>query len=222
MKEKLLSALTALATRKHGSEDGNEMLSPFIQKAMIIEASFVSNERTFTSRYEKSYVDGQTILALLSGREHEIAILIHPDGNWKSRKPVLPLNEGDRFEIEVEILGFNSLHQRGHVRGIHSGRNEIKAKRRLWIETGRHCENSIDTATVERPKEEENRRKAGIRRKKRMKSTSQEEKSENLGCGNLPSGLPQGNTSSGSIVFFVFPWSPCGRLAIRLVANAFN
>ena len=113
MKEKLLSALTALATRKHGSEDGNEMLSPFIQKAMKIEASFVSNERTFTSRYEKSYVDGQTILALFSGTEHEIAILIHPDGNWKKeRSPVLPLNEGDLFEIQVEVLGFNSLHQR--------------------------------------------------------------------------------------------------------------
>ena len=98
MKEKLFSALTALAARKHGSEEGNEILSPFIKKTMTIEATFVSNERTFTSRYEKSFVDGQTILALLGEREHEIAILIHPDGNWKeARKPVLPLKEGDRL-----------------------------------------------------------------------------------------------------------------------------
>ena len=113
MKEKLFSVLTVLAARKHGSEEGNEKLSPFIKKTMTIEATFVSNERTFSSRYEKSYVDGQTILALFSGTEHEIAILIHPDGNWKKeRSPVLPLNEGDLFEIQVEVLGYDSLHQR--------------------------------------------------------------------------------------------------------------
>ena len=92
MKEKLLSALTALATRKHGSEEGNEMLSPFIKKTMTIEATFVSNERPFQP-LRKSYVDGQTILALL-GERHEIAILIHPDGNWKKPQTGPSSNEG--------------------------------------------------------------------------------------------------------------------------------
>ena len=68
-------------------------------------------------------------------REHEIAILIHPDGNWKeARKPVLPLNEGDRFEIEVEVLGFNSLHQRVMFGEFIPEEMRSRKKRRLWIE----------------------------------------------------------------------------------------
>ena len=53
MKEKLFSALTALAARKYGSEEGNEMLSSFIKKTMTIEATFVSNERTLCQPLRK-------------------------------------------------------------------------------------------------------------------------------------------------------------------------
>ena len=113
MDNKLLSALADLSTRKFGSEEGNSVLEPFMNQTMKLQATFVSNQRTFTSRYEKSYVDGQTVLALLGETKHEVAILIHPDSNWKEdHKPVLPLSQGDVFEIEVEVLGYNSLHQR--------------------------------------------------------------------------------------------------------------
>ena len=227
MKEKLFSALTALAARKHGSEEGNEILSPFIKKTMVIEATFVSNERTFTSRYEKSYVDGQTILALLGEREHEIAILIHPDGNWKeARKPVLPLNEGDRFEIEVEVLGFNSLHQR-----VTFGEfipEEMRSRQNDGA-YGSRPDVTVKTQSIQPPVERPKRRRRKPEKseepeeKKRIKSTSQEEKSENLGCGNLSSGLPQGNYLKWLIVFFCLSLVAFAvGFAIRLVANAFN
>ena len=113
MNEKLLSTLADLSARKFGAEEGNKALAPFMKQTMTLRATFVSNERTFTSRYEKSYVDGQTILARIGEMGQEVAILIHPDSNWKEdHKPVLPLSAGDTFEIEVEVLGYNSLHQR--------------------------------------------------------------------------------------------------------------
>ena len=226
MKEKLLSALTALATRKHGSEDGNEMLSPFIQKAMKIEASFVSNERTLTSRYEKSYADGQTILALFSGTEHEIAILIHPDGNWKKeRSPVLPLNEGDLFEIQVEVLGYDSLHQR-----VMFGEyipEEMRSKEKSGG-YGSKPDVTVKTQSVQPPVERPRRRRKPEKseeatERKRVNSTFQEEKSENLGCGILPSGMPSGNYLKWLIVFLCLSLIAFAvGYAIRLVANAFN
>ncbi len=227
MKEKLLSALTALAARKHGSEEGNEMLSPFIKKTMTIEATFVSNERTFTSRYEKSYVDGQTILALFGEREYEIAILIHPDGNWKkARKPVLPLNEGDLFEIQVEVLGYDSLHQR-----VTFGEfiPEEMRSRQNGGAYGSKPDVTVKTQSIQPPVERPKRRRRKPEKneepeeKKRMKSTYQEEKSENLGCGNLSAGLPQGNYLKWLIVFFCLSLVAFAvGFAIRLVANAFN
>ena len=52
-------------------------------------------------------------MALLGGMKLEVAILIHPDSNWKEdHKPILPLSTDATFEIEVEVLGYNSLHQR--------------------------------------------------------------------------------------------------------------
>ena len=226
MKAKLLSALTALAARKHGSEEGNEMLSPFIKKTMTIEATFVSNERTFTSRYEKSYVDGQTILALFGEREYEIAILIHPDGNWKkARKPVLPLNEGDLFEIQVEVLGYDSLHQR--VTFGECIPEEMRSRQNGGA-YGSKPDVTVKTQSIQPPVERPKRRRKPEKSdepldRKRVNSTFQEEKAENLGCGNLSAGLPQGNYLKWLIVFFCLSLVAFAvGFAIRLVANAFN
>ncbi len=203
------------------------MLSPFIKKTMTIEATFVSNERTFTSRYEKSYVDGQTILALFGEREYEIAILIHPDGNWKkASKPVLPLNEGDLFEIQVEVLGYDSLHQR-----VTFGEfiPEEMRSRQNGGAYGSKPDVTVKTQSIQPPVERPKRRRRKPEKneepeeKKRMKSTYQEEKSENLGCGNLSAGLPQGNYLKWLIVFFCLSLVAFAvGFAIRLVANAFN
>ena len=226
MNEKLLSALTDLSARKFGSQEGNEMLSPFMKKPMKLRATFVSNDRTFTSRYEKSYVDGQTILALLGEREHEIAILIHPDSNWKEdHKPVLPLNQGDVFEIEVEVLGYNSLHQRvtfGEFipEKMRSGQNGGGFGSRPDV--------TVKMPSVQPPVERPKRRRKAeethdLEEKNRTRFVQEEDKSKNMGCGALPSGLPEGNYLKWIIVFlslsllaFVVGY------AIRLIANIFN
>ena len=75
----------------------------------------------------------------------------------------------------------------------------------LWIEAGRNCENAIDTATRRKTqKKKEKTEKTRNPKKKEDEINFPEEKSENLGCGNLSSGLPQGNYLKWLIVFFVF------------------
>lgn len=195
MDDKLLSALADLSTRKFGSEEGNELLAPFMKQTMKLQAAFVSNQRTFTSRYEKSYVDGQTVLALLGEAKHEVAILIHPDSNWKEdHKPVLPLSQGDLFEIEVEVLGYNSLHQRvtfgefmpqemkfSQNEGAYGAKPDITIKipsKLPPVERARRRRN---------PKDEEE-----LEERERRKFLFDASDPGNQGCGSLPLTVSQG------------------------------
>jgi hypothetical protein len=226
MNEQLISTLTDLAVRKYASEEGNELLSSFLKKTITLRASFVSNERTFSSRYEKSYVDGQTILALLGEKEHEVAILIHPDSNWKEdHKPVLPLKHGDTFEIEVELLGFNALHQRATFgefipEKMSSHQNEGGYGSRPDV--------TVKTPSVQPPRERPKRKRRTkenqeLETKNTKRSVQEEDKSKNLGCNAFPLGLPEGNYLkwlifflSLSLIAFVVGY------AIRQIANIFN
>ena len=226
MNEKLLSALADLSARKFGSEEGNKMLSTFMKKAMTIKAIFVSNERTFTSRYDKSYVDGQTILALLGEREHEVAILIHPDSNWKeNHKPVLPLNQGDVFEIEVEVLGYNSLHQRVTFGEFIPGKTRSSQKDGAY---GLKPDVTVKIPSVQPPVERPPRkRRSGdneeLEAKNRKRVVQEEDKSKNLGCSALPSGMPAGNHLKWLIILISFSLIAFAvGSAIRLLANYLN
>ena len=194
MNENLLSTLADLSARKFGSEEGNKRLEPFMKQTMTLRATFVSNERTFTSRYEKSYVDGQTILALLGEMEQEVAILIHPDSNWKEdHQPVLPLGTGDTFEIKVEVLGYNSLHQR--VTFGEFMPEEMKFRQNEGV-YGSKTDGTADipSVPVERPR----------RRRKSEDESDEEERErkkfvfdagnpENLGRGCMPLVMPEVN-----------------------------
>lgn len=195
MDEKLLSALADLSARKFGSEEGNELLAPFMKQTMKIQAAFVSNQRTFTSRYEKSYVDGQTVLALIGETKHEVAILIHPDSNWKEdHKPILPLSQGDVFEIEVEVLGYNSLHQRvtfgesmpqemkfSQNEGAYGAKPDITVKIPSKLPT-------VQRARRRRKSSDEDE----LEERERRKFVFDASDSENQGCGSLPLNLEQG------------------------------
>ena len=86
----------------------------------------------------------------------------------EARKPVLPLNEGDRFEIEVEILGFNSFHQRVTF-GEFIPRNEIKAKTAAFMD--RSLMATVKTQSIQPPVERPKRR-----RRKPRKNEEPEEK----------------------------------------------
>ncbi len=205
MNENLLSTLTDLSARKFGSEEGNKRLEPFMKQTMTLRATFVSNERTFTSRYEKSYVDGQTILALLGEMEQEVAILIHPDSNWKEdHKPVLPLSAGNTFEIEVEVLGYNSLHQRVTFGELMP--EEMRSQQNKGV-YGSKADGTADipSVPVERPGRRRKSEDEGEEEEReRKKSVFDAGKPENLGRGCMPLVMPEGNYLKWLLILILF------------------
>ena len=113
MKAELLSTLIELSAQKREASHGNEALATFMEDSLSLKGTFVSSSRTFASRYDKNYEDGQTIIAHIGEDKVEVAILIHPDKNWTDdHTPLLPMSSGENFEVEVNVLGFNALHQR--------------------------------------------------------------------------------------------------------------
>ncbi len=113
MNADLLSTLVELSGPKREASYGNKALTPFIGGSFPLKSTFVSSSKTFSSRYDKNYEDGQTIIALIGEDNVEVAILIHPDKNWTDdHVPLLPMRSGQSFEVEVNVLGFNALHQR--------------------------------------------------------------------------------------------------------------
>ena len=227
MKENLLSILSELSAKKHGSDEGNEALAPFMKQRMTLQATFLSNQRTFNSRYDKSYVDGQTILARIGDGELEVGILIHPDSNWKEdHKPVLPLSQGDVFEIEVEILGYNSLHQR--VTFGEFMPEEMKSRQNQGA-YGSRADVTVDIPTKKPPVERARKRRKKeegeeeLEERERKKFLYQDQNAENLGCGCMPLGMPEGNHLKWLIIFLCFSLIAFAiGFAIRLLANVFN
>jgi len=207
MDEKLLSALTDLSTRKFGSEEGNNVLEPFMNQTMKLQATFVSNQRTFTSRYEKSYVDGQTVLALLGETKHEVAILIHPDSNWKEdHKPVLPLSQGDVFEIEVEVLGYNSLHQRVTFGEFMPEEMKFSPNEGVY---GAKPDIIVDMPSKKPPAQRARRRRKSsdedeLEERERRKFVFDASDPENQGCGCMPLTVPQGNGQKWLLILLLF------------------
>jgi len=154
--------------------------------SLTLKGTFVSSSRTFTSRYDKTYEDGQTIIALIG--KVEVAILIHPDKNWADdHVPLLPMSLGESFEVEVNVLGFNALHQRVTFGEVFP--EELKAPTSSQVYTG------VDSSAVTiLPREGRKRPKARkSRRRNRNRDEDSEEregskflftssKSNNLGC----------------------------------------
>jgi hypothetical protein len=113
MKAELFSTLVELSGQKIEASHGNEALDPFMKESFTMKGTFVTSSKTFASRYDKNYEDGQTIIALIGEDQVEVAILIHPDKNWTDdHVSLLPMSSGENFEVEVNLLGFNALHQR--------------------------------------------------------------------------------------------------------------
>ena len=205
MNENLLSTLADLSARKFGSEEGNKMLAPFMKQTMTLRATFVSNERTFTSRYEKSYVDGQTIVALLGEMNQEVAILIHPDSNWKEdHKPILPLSTDATFEIEVEVLGYNSLHQRVTFGEFIPDEMKFRQNKGVY---GSKADGTPDipSVPVERPgRRRKSEDESEEEERERKKSVFDTGKPENLGRGCMPLVMPEGNYLKWLLILFFF------------------
>lgn len=186
MNAELLSTLVELSGQKREASHGNEALAPFMGDSLPLKGTFVSSSKTFASRYDKNYEDGQTILALIGEDKVEVAILIHPDKNWTDdHVPLLPMSSGQSFEVKVNVLGFNALHQRTTFGEVFS--EELKAPTSSQVYTG--DDSSVVTIL---PREGRKRPKA---RKSRQRNRNRDEeerqgseflftpsKSNNLGC----------------------------------------
>jgi len=182
----LLSALVELSGQKREACHGNEALAPFMGDNLPLKGAFVSSSKTFASRHDKNYEDGQTIIALIGEDKVELAILIHPDKNWTDdHVPLLPLSSGEGFEVEVNVLGFNALHQRVSFGEVFP--EELKAPTSSQVYTG-----DDSSAVTILPREGRKRAKA---RKSRRRNRDRDEeerqgskflftpsKCNNLGC----------------------------------------
>ena len=188
MKADLLSTLIELSGQKREASHGNEALAPFMKESLSLKGAFVSSSKTFASRYDKNYEDGQTIIALIGEGKVEVAILINPDKNWADdHSPLLPMSSGENFEVEVNILGFNSLHQRVTFGEVFP--EELKAPTSAQVYTG-----DDSSAVTILPREGRERPKASrSRRRNRDRDEDPEERegskflftpsqSNNLGC----------------------------------------
>ena len=188
MNAELLSTLVELSGQKREASHGNEALAPFMGDSLSLKGTFVSSSKTFASRYDKNYEDGQTIIALIGEDKVEVAILIHPDKNWTDdHVPLLPMSSGESFEVEVNILGFNALHQRTTFGEVFP--EELKAPTSSQLHTG-----DDSSAVTILPREGRERPKARrSRRRNRDRDEDSEERegskflftpsqSNNLGC----------------------------------------
>ena len=156
--------------------------------SQTLKGSFVSSSRTFASRYDKNYEDGQTIIALIGEDKVEVAILIHPDKNWTDdHVPLLPMSSGESFEVEVNILGFNALHQRTTFGEVFP--EELKAPTSSQLYTG--DDSSVVTILPREGRERPKARRSRRRNRDRDEDSEEREgskflftpsQSNNLGC----------------------------------------
>ena len=202
MNPELLSTIIDLSESKRKAEEGNEALSPFMKESLSLKGTFVSSSKTFASRYDKNYEDGQTIIALIGEDKVEVAILIHPDKNWTDDHiPLLPMSSGENFDVEVNVLGFNALHQRVTFGEVIP--EELKAPTSSQVYTG-----DDSSAVTILPREGRERPKARkSRRRNRDRDEDPEERdgskflftpsqSNNLGC------RPQFDGSGGKYLWW--------------------
>ena len=156
--------------------------------SLPLKGTFVSSSKTFASRYDKNYEDGQTIIALIGENIVEVAILIHPDKNWTDDHiPLLPMSSGESFEVEVNILGFNALHQRTTFGEVFP--EELKAPTSSQV----HTSDDSSVVTILPREGRERPKPSRSRRRNRDRDEDSEERegskflftpsqSNNLGC----------------------------------------
>ena len=202
MKVELLSTLIELSDHKREASHGNEALAPFMKESLSLKAAFVSSSKTFASRYDKNYEDGQTILALIGEDKVEVAILIHPDKNWTDDHiPLLPMSSGESFEVEVNVLGFNALHQRVTFGEVFA--KELQAPTSSQVHTGDDSSavTILPRAGRKRPKASRSRRRnrdrdEDLEEREGSKFLFTPSQSNNLGC------RPQFDGSGGKYLWW--------------------
>ncbi len=84
------------------------MLEPFQEDTFQFTCSLVSSSRSLGSQPDPAYNDGYTIVCKVGAGETECSVQAFPSENTR----IEDLRPGDEFELELKVLGFDSLYQR--------------------------------------------------------------------------------------------------------------
>ena len=104
----LIETLRDLKENRRLSSESDKILKPFIGVVSKFTFSFIEGSRTFSSRVDDYFANGQTVRAHFVDYGLECSILFPPSENeW-----VGGLSKGDEFENEVEVLQLDNLYQR--------------------------------------------------------------------------------------------------------------
>ena len=84
------------------------MLDPFREDTFQLTCSFVSSSRSLGSQPDSAYKDGYTIICKVGAGDTECSVQVFPSENAR----IESLSDGDDLELELKVLGFDSLYQR--------------------------------------------------------------------------------------------------------------
>jgi len=107
-KEALLTTLRELKESRLLPSEVDALLEPFREDAFPLTCSFVSSSRSLGSQPDPAYNDGYTIVCKVGGGKSECSLQAFPSENTR----IEDLRPGDEFELELKVLGFDSLYQR--------------------------------------------------------------------------------------------------------------
>ena len=113
----LLDALAKLKESRLLSSEADSLLEPFREDTFRLTCSFVSASRSLGSRSDAAYNDGYTVTCKVGAGKFECFVLAFPAEDAR----IEDLGLGDELELELKVIGFDSLYQRvilGQVVGI--------------------------------------------------------------------------------------------------------
>ena len=113
----LLDALAKLKESRLLPSEVDALLEPFREDAFPLTCSFVSAARSFGGQSDSAYSDGYTMICKVGAGETACSVQAFPSENAR----IESLSDGDELELDLKVLGFDSLYQRvilGQVVGI--------------------------------------------------------------------------------------------------------
>jgi len=104
----LLDALAKLKESRLLPSEVDALLEPFREDAFPLTCFLVSVTRSFGGQSDSAYSDGYTMICKVGSGETECSVQTFPSENTR----IEDLRPGDEFELELKVLGFDSLYQR--------------------------------------------------------------------------------------------------------------
>ena len=104
----LLDALAKLKESRLLPSEVDALLEPFHEDTFRLTCSFVSASRSLGSQPDPAYDDGYTIICKVEAGDIECSVQVCPSENAR----IESLSDGDDLELELKVLGFDSLYQR--------------------------------------------------------------------------------------------------------------